>query len=315
MHAHTMCARVHGGESLTLYPDKSGRFSGHHGNQRDRSRQGPARPETDGDSSVGRRCSTGSSSSGAHCVPIRECLYPRERCIAEPANPIWLAQGNRSTSRGAHWFCDHQGPFIPRMNPGAFWPVYGKRSQTRRCVQRWLTRRLRPASQLHVRQTKDGNLLTCLRRLYQRYTILSVGRLSAAEGNISMIWPSRQPDNQARSRTRRFATQATPLRLLVGGLALALLVGEVACASPGISATFVSTRSPHSSPSSIMHPTLTPSTSPAVSSSTSTANPVAKIHNATPQYIPLFVSVTFTPATTFDQAAAVLGGALYPWNC
>src|SRR5215469_15720937 len=116
---------------LTLSPDKSGRFSGHHGNQRYRSRQGPARPETDGDSSVGRRCSTGSSSSGAHCVPIRECLYPRERCIAEPANPIWLAQGNRSTSRGAHWFCDHQGPFSPRMNPGAFWPVYGKRAARR----------------------------------------------------------------------------------------------------------------------------------------------------------------------------------------
>jgi hypothetical protein len=29
----------------------------------------------------------------------------------------------------------------------------------------------------------------------------------------------------------------------------------------------------------------------------------------------LFASITFTSATTFDQAVAVLGGALYPWTC
>jgi hypothetical protein len=64
-----------------------------------------------------------------------------------------------------------------------------------------------------------------------------------------------------------------------------------------------------------VHPTLTPTTSPAFPAGTDTPNPDAKIHNATSQDIPLFVSITFTPATTFDQAVAVLGGALYPWTC
>jgi hypothetical protein len=137
-----------------------------------------------------------------------------------------------------------------------------------------------------------------------------------------LIEPSGQPGNQVRTRSRTLSTQTVLTRLLVGGLALVLLVGAVACASAGISSThdltpptFVSTRTPPLSPTSIIRSTLTPSTAPALPGSTDTPNPVAKIHNATAQDIPLFVSVTFTPPTTFDQAVAALGGAPYPWTC
>jgi hypothetical protein len=40
-----------------------------------------------------------------------------------------------------------------------------------------------------------------------------------------------------------------------------------------------------------------------------------RIHNASPGYIPLFASVTFTVDTTYDQAQAILRGHVYPWTC
>jgi hypothetical protein len=135
-----------------------------------------------------------------------------------------------------------------------------------------------------------------------------------------MIGSSRPSDSQARGSN--FLAQVTLVRLLVGGLALALLVGAIACASPGVSLTqdptpptFVATPTSHQSATSITHSTLTPSVSPALPAGGTTPNPVAKIHNATSQDIPLFVSVAFTPATTFDQAVAALAGVLYPWTC
>jgi hypothetical protein len=135
-----------------------------------------------------------------------------------------------------------------------------------------------------------------------------------------MIGRSGQSDNQVCTRT--FSTHMTPMRLLVGGLALALLVGAVACASGGTSSThdpktsaFRSTSILHPSPTSTLHPQLTPSTSSDHPTGTDIPNPLAKIHNATSQNVPLFVSVAFTPATTFDQAVSALGGAPYPWTC
>jgi len=62
-----------------------------------------------------------------------------------------------------------------------------------------------------------------------------------------------------------------------------------------------------------MLPTI--NTTPAFTLSTASAASTGKIHNATAQFVPLFVSVTFTSATTFDQAVATVRAALYPWNC
>src|SRR5262249_48686449 len=44
-------------------------------------------------------------------------------------------------------------------------------------------------------------------------------------------------------------------------------------------------------------------------------NPVSRIHDVTPNSLPLFVKVTFTTSTSFEEAVAVLGSDPYPWDC
>lgn len=46
-----------------------------------------------------------------------------------------------------------------------------------------------------------------------------------------------------------------------------------------------------------------------------TVNPLSRIHNVTSNSLPFFAKVTFTPATSFEQAVAILGSAPYPWDC
>jgi hypothetical protein len=41
---------------------------------------------------------------------------------------------------------------------------------------------------------------------------------------------------------------------------------------------------------------------------------MTRIHNASPTFIPLFVQVTFTSDTSFDQAVTIMG-RVYPWSC
>lgn len=50
-------------------------------------------------------------------------------------------------------------------------------------------------------------------------------------------------------------------------------------------------------------------------SATATVDPLSRIHNATQDFIPLFARITLTPTATFDEAAAILRGHLYPWLC
>lgn len=77
-------------------------------------------------------------------------------------------------------------------------------------------------------------------------------------------------------------------RTIAAELAVALLLVVVACASP----------------SSLTNPTAT-----------STVDPLSRIHNVTPGNSLLFIRVLFTPATTFEQAVAIVGGNPYPWDC
>ena len=44
-------------------------------------------------------------------------------------------------------------------------------------------------------------------------------------------------------------------------------------------------------------------------------NPQGRIRNVTPNAIPLFASIIFTPSTTYEQAVAIIGGDPYPWTC
>jgi hypothetical protein len=49
-------------------------------------------------------------------------------------------------------------------------------------------------------------------------------------------------------------------------------------------------------------------------------DPLSRIHTAGPNNIPLFVRITFTPATSYAQAVALLEAgpgarAPYPWTC
>lgn len=46
-----------------------------------------------------------------------------------------------------------------------------------------------------------------------------------------------------------------------------------------------------------------------------TVNPQGRIRNVTPNAIPLFASIIFTPSTTYEQAVAIIGGDPYPWTC
>ena len=53
---------------------------------------------------------------------------------------------------------------------------------------------------------------------------------------------------------------------------------------------------------------------------TPSVNPLTRIHNVTAARIPLFVRVTFSPTTSYDQAVAILNAdpypsQPYPWTC
>lgn len=86
-------------------------------------------------------------------------------------------------------------------------------------------------------------------------------------------------------------------RMICAGLALGFLVATAGCApvlrsSSGLVAT--------------------------AGTQTPTVDPLTRIHNAQPDNIPLFVRVTFTPSTTYEQAIAALNAlpkAPYPWTC
>ena len=47
----------------------------------------------------------------------------------------------------------------------------------------------------------------------------------------------------------------------------------------------------------------------------STINPRGRIRNVTPNALPLFATIHFTAATTYEQAVAIIGGDPYPWWC
>jgi hypothetical protein len=80
-------------------------------------------------------------------------------------------------------------------------------------------------------------------------------------------------------------------RLLVAGLVVALFSGITACAPSGALPA------------------------PNAPSPTGASDPVSRIHNATPDYVPLFARITFVPSTTHEQAVVVLGREPYPWQC
>jgi hypothetical protein len=56
--------------------------------------------------------------------------------------------------------------------------------------------------------------------------------------------------------------------------------------------------------------TSTPSPSPTIS-----ADAASRIHGASPNSVPLFASILFTPSTTYAQAVAIIGGSPYPYSC
>jgi hypothetical protein len=120
---------------------------------------------------------------------------------------------------------------------------------------------------------------------------------------VSMIAHSHPPLAAARSRA------------LVGGLVLAILVGIAACAPSDLAPS----TTPSSSASGASSPTISEPEPPTPHVSPPTATPLpntlSKIHHATPDYIPLFAGITFTPTTTYEQAITILGRPLYPWTC
>jgi hypothetical protein len=87
-------------------------------------------------------------------------------------------------------------------------------------------------------------------------------------------------------------------RVWLAGLLLTAALGMGACAAtPGDAAHAGATHTP-----------------------TRIADPQARIHNVTPDNIPLFVRITFTDATTYAQAVAILesgpsGEGPDPWGC
>lgn len=85
------------------------------------------------------------------------------------------------------------------------------------------------------------------------------------------------------------------------GSMLFLLLGLLGCAS---SARLSTEQTP------TYGPTVTLSPSPTIS-----ADAASRIHGATPSYVPLFASILFTPATTYAQAVAIIGGPPYPYSC
>ncbi len=82
-------------------------------------------------------------------------------------------------------------------------------------------------------------------------------------------------------------------RLGVGVLSLMLAMSMAACSMAGAA----------------------PNTTPIPS-----VNPLSRIHNMGPDTAPLFVRVTFTPTTTYEQAVAIVQNSptpahVYPWTC
>lgn len=106
-----------------------------------------------------------------------------------------------------------------------------------------------------------------------------------------MIWKARR-----QKAPRRLSPSIGPVKLL---LLAALLLVVAACAPGAISSL---------TPTASVPPSPTPSP-------TIAADALSRIHNASPTYIPLFASITFTADTTFDQATAILRGHVYPWIC
>jgi hypothetical protein len=109
-------------------------------------------------------------------------------------------------------------------------------------------------------------------------------------------------------------------RLVVGGLALAVVIMASACAPAPSHSSALST-----TPTRSATPTRLPTQAPKheqtpTQVSTSTPDPLARIHNVGPNNIPLFVRITFTPSTTYAQAVAILATGShptepYPWTC
>jgi len=58
-----------------------------------------------------------------------------------------------------------------------------------------------------------------------------------------------------------------------------------------------------------------PTSTAAAASTRTTADAMSHIHNASADNMPLSTSITFTSDTTYDQAAAILRGHVYPWTC
>lgn len=62
--------------------------------------------------------------------------------------------------------------------------------------------------------------------------------------------------------------------------------------------------------------TLDPSSSMAHPTPTNAVNPLSRIHNASEDNSPLFVTVDFTPTTTYEQALVILRDErVDPWGC
>ncbi len=106
-----------------------------------------------------------------------------------------------------------------------------------------------------------------------------------------MAWLSRRRGRGLPARSHARPAPPTHLRVITAGLALLLLVVAVAC-TPSRSLSSAATASP-----------------------THTPNPLSRIHHASPDDVPLFARILFTPDTTYEQAVAILGREPYPWAC
>jgi hypothetical protein len=67
--------------------------------------------------------------------------------------------------------------------------------------------------------------------------------------------------------------------------------------------------------SSVSSPLRTPTPTAIAVSTRTEADATSRIHNVSPGGFTLFARITFTVGTTYDQAAAILGGRVYPWTC
>lgn len=104
-----------------------------------------------------------------------------------------------------------------------------------------------------------------------------------------MTWTIWRRERQRRTNPHLLWGTLTKQVLVGGGLALALVLLTVAC-------------EPRSAGSSLHSALSTPN--------------LSLIHNVTPNAAePLFASIFFTPSTTYEQAAAILGRAPLAWFC